>query len=447
MHLNTVIKISITSLIINVFTTDAMTANPIISRGKPVFTSDGEVRYLTDNKFGNQFWPVKNGSWVAINTGEGPRKVFLNFNDPAYAWAKAPIAPPNCPNDQLVYLRDYDILTSSNSTNGSNGDWNKVLSIKGNVVTARGHEIEYAGASWVKIQILDGGGNLDEVEIFDVTKGSEDIWFFAGTSISANTYKGNPPEENFADLIAKNNPGFNPVMIRGGIGCQNSTQLVQNIKTYLEIASNANFWAIEHGTNDAWGGTNGGVSTFKNNLQIVIDSCKKNGIKPVIARMIANNKTAAGWQVHQDYLKCIDELTTTNNLIPGPDLYSWFSEHPEGLNSDGVHPNAKGAEKIQQLWALKMDSLYKSAVYNKERSNLQSKSRLFTMQIKNRQILIHSSCSGEISIFSSAGHLLKRTALLNSKASLKMESTGVFVVKFVHSKGMETVKFVYNSTN
>ncbi len=234
--------------------TGAMIPNPIISRGKTAYTSSGEVSFLTDNKFNGQKWPVKNDSWIAICVGDGPEKVFLNLNDPAYAWAKAPLAPPNCPNNELEYLRKYDILTSLNSTNGSDGQWNKVLSIENNMVTARGHEINFEGASWIKIKIIDGGGYLDEVEVFDISRGSEDIWFFAGTSISANTYKGSPPKENFADLITKNNPAFNPVMIRGGIGCQNSTQLVQNLQTYLEVASNASFWAIEHGTNDAWGG-------------------------------------------------------------------------------------------------------------------------------------------------------------------------------------------------
>ena len=32
---------------------------------------------------------------------------------------------------------------------------------------------------------------------------------FCRTSISANTYKGSPPKENFADMITKNNPAFN----------------------------------------------------------------------------------------------------------------------------------------------------------------------------------------------------------------------------------------------
>lgn len=428
----------------HVFTSDAMISNAIVSRGKSAYTSTGEVSFLTDNKFGNQNWPVKNDSWIAINIGEGPQKVFLNLNDPAYAWAKAPLAPPNCPNNELVYLKEYDILTSSNSTNGSDGQWNKMLSIEKNMVTARGHEIDFAGANWIKIIIIDGGGYLDEVEVFDMSRGSEDIWFFAGTSISANTYKGSPPKENFADLITKNNPAFNPVMIRGGIGCQNSTQLVQTLKTYLEVASNAHFWAIEHGTNDAWGGSNDGVATFKNNMQIVIDSCKKAGIEPIIARVIATNKTAAGWQVHQDYLKCIDELTVQNNLIAGPDLYSWFSEYPEGLGSDGVHPNAAGAEKIQQLWAQKMDSLYKATVHNRSSRLKSSKSQLFTAKLENGHLQLQSKCPGEVSLFALNGHLIKRAGLLNSKTTLTVKTKGVITVKFVHSGGMETQRLVSN---
>ncbi len=438
----TVLKPILMCLVMCVFITDAMVSNPIVSRGKTAYTSSGEVSFLTDNKFNGQNWSVKKDSWIAINIGEGPKKVFLNLNNPAYAWAKAPLAPPNCPNNELQYLISYDIFTSSNSTNGSDGQWYKVLSIENNMVTARGHEIDFSGASWIKIIISDGGGYLDEVEVFDISSGSEDIWFFAGTSISANVFKGSPPEENFADLITKEYPTFNPVMIRGGIGCQNSTQLVQNLKTYLEVASNAHFWAIEHGTNDAWGGSNYGVETFKKNMQEVIDSCKKAGIEPVIARVIATNETAAGWQVHPDYLNCIDELIVQNNLIAGPDLYGWFLEHPEGLSSDGVHPNATGAEKIQQLWAQKMDSLYKATVHYRSGRLQPAKSQLFTAKIKNGHLQLQSKYPGGVSVFALNGYLIKRADLINSKTTLTVNTAGVLIVKFVHSRGMEALRFI-----
>jgi lysophospholipase L1-like esterase len=330
--------------------------NPIISRGKTVYTSNGSVTYLNDNKFNTTSFNVTNNSWIAINIGTGYSSIFFNWNNPVYDWAQE-LIPANCAKS-MSFIVDYDLLVSSNSTNGSDGDWTTADSIRGNIVTARGHMIDFSGASWIKMKIIKGIGNIDEVEVFNTSSGNEDIWFFAGTSISANTFKGTPPAVNFADAITKNHPDHNPVMIRGGIGCISSSDLINNLSKYLKMAGNAHFWAIEMGTNDAWGGTNGNVALFKSNLQRVIDSCKKYNIRPVIAKVIATNPTAAQWQVHPDFQKAIEELTAANGLIQGPDFFAWFSTHPGDLLTDGVHPSATGAASIQRLWTQKMDSLY-----------------------------------------------------------------------------------------
>jgi lysophospholipase L1-like esterase len=351
-----------------------ITPNPIISRGKPVFTSSGNAAYLVDNKFNAGTWSVTANSWIAIQVGSGPSKVFVNWNNPVYAWSNE-LSPSKCLNANSFPI-DYDLLTSSNSTNGVDGLWTIVDSIRGNLVTARGHLIDFTGSSWVKIKFLKVGGNpsnlssggsIDEVEVFNASNSTEDTWFYAGTSISANAFKATPPAKDVADIVNTSHAAFNPVMIRGGIGCITSTDFVNNISKYLKMAGNVHFWAIEMGTNDAWGGTNGNVSTFKTNMQKVIDSCKSYGIQPIIAHVLATNPARTtlptGWQIHSDYFKAVDELAIANNLIPGPDLFTWFLAHPEELNSDGVHPNATGAASIQRLWAQKMDSLYGGCSY------------------------------------------------------------------------------------
>jgi len=339
----------------------SIASNPIISRGKPVYTSRGRANFLVDNKFKTETWYVTDTCWIAISLKKGPSKVFVNWNNPEYAWSNE-LSPAKCPNS-ISFPVDYDILTSTNSTNGADGDWKIACSVRKNIVSARGHLINFKGAKWVKISIIKGGGSLDEVEIFDTTKGMDDSWFFVGTSISANTYKGTPPAVNYADQISKKFPGFSPIMIRGGIGCISSNDFVKNLSKYLEMAGNVKYWAIEMGTNDAWDGGNKNVIKFKQNLQLVIDSCKAKGIKPIIARVLATNPSITKWQVDSGYIAVVDELTRKNDLIEGPDFYSWFLAHPEELQggTDGVHPNSIGAASIQMLWAEKMGSLYLKA--------------------------------------------------------------------------------------
>jgi len=339
----------------------SISSNPIISRGKHVYTSRGRADFLVDNKFKTETWYVTDTCWIAISLKKGPSKVFVNWNNPEYAWSNE-LSPAKCPNS-ISFPVDYDILTSPNSTNGLDGEWEIACSVRENIVSARGHLINFKGAKWVKISIIKGGGMLDEIEVFDASKGMKDSWFFVGTSISANTYKGTPPTENFADLINKKFSGFNPIMVRGGIGCISSNDFVKNLSKYFKMAGNVKYWAIEMGTNDAWGGGDETVAQFKQNLQLVIDSCNAKGIKPIIARVLATNQSITHWQINSAYLTAIDELTKENKLMEGPDLYGWFIVHPEELQAgtDGVHPNELGAASIHRLWAEKMAVLYSTS--------------------------------------------------------------------------------------
>jgi lysophospholipase L1-like esterase len=342
----------------------AMTANPLLSRGKTVYTSSGTASYLTDNKFAGSTWAVGANKWLAINIGAGPSKVFFSWNCPQYTWSDSLAIRISCKSSPaVVSVTNYTLQKSANSTNGSDGDWTTMATVTNNRVTARGHIVDFTGAGWIKMNITSGSNTLDEIEVFNLSNNGDDSWFFPGTSITANTYKSTPPTQNFADLVNASHSGYNPVMIRGGIPCIMSRDIVTDISKYLAIAGTVKHWAIEMGTNDAWGGGTANLTSFKNSLQLIVDSCKAVGIQPMIARILATHVAsgAATWQVNPAFLAEVDSLTKKNNLVPGPDLYSWFLAHPGELNSDGVHPNATGAASIQRLWAQSVDSLYRTA--------------------------------------------------------------------------------------
>lgn len=203
-------------------------------------------------------------------------------------------------------------------------------------------------------------GQILEIEAFDISDNGNDTWFFMGTSISQMGLKQQETDTTIADLIHARFPEYTPAMLRGGIGCINSTEVVSHISDYLKYAGNVNFWAIEMGTNDAWGGGDWNAENFRNNMQTIIDSAKANGITPVLARIIATDPNKANWQVNPKFLQIIDELTESNNLPKGPDFFSFFSEHPELLASDGVHPNGEtgGGQAMHHLWAEALAPLY-----------------------------------------------------------------------------------------
>ena len=345
--------------------TQAITPNPLISKFKPIYASfTGSPTSLVNGKFGETAWSVTDSSWVAVKLDSGPKKIFFSWNSPNYMWSDTIANPGECA-EGLAIPTAYNILVSGNSTNGIDGTWKKTDSITGNIVAARGHVIDFDGQSWVKMQIISGGGKIDEIEIFDVSEAAEDIWFFLGTSITAYSYKKPVPFKDFRyfimDYIKDFSPKSIPAIIRGGNGCIKASAVAADIDKYLAVVGNAKYFAIELGLNDAWGGSADNVANFTKSMQIIINACKKKDIIPLIARPSATNAEKASWQINEAFLKAVDNLVKKNKLTAGPDLYKWFSQHPEELQDDGIHPTQQGSQTIHRLWAEAAYPLYKNS--------------------------------------------------------------------------------------
>ena len=333
----------------------AISPNKLVSGGLPAHTGSATTDYLTDGYLTN--WKSSNAKEIAINVGKGPTRLLINWESYGdCAWATN--FTSGCGHSGVA-LSNFKIMTSANSTDGTDGDWVEAASIKNNPVMARGVEIEFADKSWFKFVSEGDVGQILEIEAFDMSNGGTDTWFFMGTSISQMGIKQQDTDSTTAQLIHARFPEYTPAMLRGGIGCINSTEVVEHLSEYLEYAGNVKFWAIEMGTNDAWGGGDWNLNTYVSNMQTIIDSAKAHGITPVIARIIATDSTKAGWQINPAFLKAVDKLVEDNGLPQGPDFYGYFKEHPELLGSDGVHPNANGGgQAMHHLWAEALSSLY-----------------------------------------------------------------------------------------
>ena len=334
----------------------AITPNKLVSGRLPAYTGTAMTDYLTDGYLTN--WKSSNAKEIALNVGEGPTKLRINWESYGdCAWATN--FTSGCGHTGVA-LSNFKILTSANSTDGTDGDWEEAATITNNPVMARGVDIDFTGKSWFKFVSNGDVGQILEIEAFDMSNGGTDTWFFMGTSISQMGIKQQDTDSTTAQLIHARFPEYTPAMLRGGIGCINSTEVVEHLKEYLEYAGNVKFWAIEMGTNDAWGGGDWNLATYKKNMQTIIDSAKAHGITPVISQIIATDEAKAGWQVNPKFLEAIDKLTEDNNLPKGPDFYSYFKEHPELLASDGVHPNGdkKGGQAMHHLWAEALAPLY-----------------------------------------------------------------------------------------
>lgn len=335
---------------------NAITPNKLLSRGLPAYTSHGVNTYITDGDLTN--WKQCTNNDIAIEIGEGASRLFLTWESLGdCAWATN--FTSGCTHFGTP-LSNFKVLTSANSTNGQDGDWSLATEVKNNVVMSRGVFVNFEGMSWIRIISDTEVGQLLEIEAFDASSGADDTWFFMGTSISQMGLKQQSTDTTTADLINARFPAFTPAMLRGGIGCINSTEVVNHLPDYLEYAGNVKHWAIEMGTNDAWGGGDWNLETFRRNMQSIIDAAKEHDIEPILARIIATDEKKAGWQVNRKFLDVIDELTESNGLRKGPDFFSYFLNHPEQVASDGVHPNEKtlGGQAMHHLWAEALAPIY-----------------------------------------------------------------------------------------
>lgn len=342
-------------------TSMAITPNPCVSEGIPANLplTNNTTTYLTDGKLTN--WMSCNSQDIAINVGSGPSKLFVTWESYGdCAWANYASSTTHTGTS----LKNFKIMTSANSTNGQDGDWTEAIEVKDNPVMARGVYIDFEGMSWIRIVSSEDVGQLLEIGAYDMSNDGDDTWFFMGTSISQMGLKQQDTDSTTAELIHAKYPDYSPAMLRGGIGCINSTDVVNHLSEYIQYAGNVHHWAIEMGTNDAWGGGDWNLETFRKNMQTIIDTAQAHGIEIALARIIATNESIANWQVNPKFLEVIDTLIKDNNLIQGPDFYNYFLEHPELIStSDGVHPNGdtKGGQAMHHLWAEALYPLYEKS--------------------------------------------------------------------------------------
>ncbi len=359
--------------------------NPIISLGKPTTGATAALYQssstLVDGVFGTFATRWVGGyptpaapSWVAINVGQGPTRILLEFNCGAnYNYEETDYGGP----------RDYTISTSPNSTDGSDGSWVLAVSVTNNAYRTRSGSFDFTGMKWVKLSctaapanrntpgvIYDPGIAFDEIEVYDISAAhsrgriAEDTWFFMGDSITAfwadrATAAGtNDPTSHmpdFAQCIHAANSNYFPSMIDGGIGGESSSGGLARLTTTLAANPDYYFWALSYGSNDS-AGNNDNPASFKTNMQAMISLLLANGRMPVIPHI----PYAADGQ--HDFIPhfnaVIDDLVAANLILAGPDLYAFFQANTNQLKTDGLHPNDAGMRSHNLLWSKAMHHLY-----------------------------------------------------------------------------------------
>ena len=271
------------------------------------------------------------------------------------------ISRPGVPSYGLP--ASYTISTSADSTDGRDGTWREVVSVTGNFARTRAHRFPFTGARWVRMTVTSAVpgplGNtfmIDEIGLHDAAEGTDDTVFFLGDSLTAQAFTRCPTNQpSFAELVHRTAPEHFPAMINGGVDAVNSGYGVSVIQDWLALNPDFHIWAISYGTNDAW--QKAPPALFEAQLQTLVERIVAAGHVPVISRIPYASKGPADEDV-QALNEAIDRVTARNGLLPGPDLYAWFSAHPGELSRDGVHPSDAGNRSINRLWYEALRPLY-----------------------------------------------------------------------------------------
>jgi lysophospholipase L1-like esterase len=335
-------------------------ANPRISRGRrvagwsplrfsdPRTVNDGDRR----TSWGAGKPTPAQPAWVALDLGKGPARVLLTWSaGGSFNYEETDYGSPGA----------YRIETSPDSTDGSDGAWKVVVSAPAVTTHAAAHSFDFAGQRWVKLVVTGApavspnGVQIDEIDVHDVSAGVSDAWFFTGDSITAFAF-GRPraPGLDFAALVHGRHPHHDPVVINGGSGGEKSAEGLQHLDDRLAGNPDARFIGVGYGTNDA-AGDGSDTRTFRANLDRLVARIQAAGRVPILATI-----PFAADGHHRNlprFNDVIDELRRARSLPAGPDLYTWFSAHPEELR-DGLHPDDQGIASINRLWADAVDALY-----------------------------------------------------------------------------------------
>ncbi len=332
----------------------------IVSRGKPVVCTGnadgaGGPEAIVDGKYGNWgFWRNSLStlpSSCAIQVGKGPTSLLL-------AWQSDYVF--DYITDEGMSPQDYTISTSGDSTDGTNGNWQTVATVTDNHTRVREHLVPFKDQVWVKMTVTKGQPKasqpyvtIDEIDLYDVSSSRNDTFFFCGDSITAIAYsRADDAQPSFQEDVHKAYPQHYPAMIDGGLGGWNSDGAVQNIDSWLQLNPDIHYWLLGWGTNDAMQQVD--PQHYKANMQTLIDKLKQAGRVPVIARIPAVNLPGdRGTTVNKEIQALndtINELTSANGLIAGPDFYSMFSAQTSYFQQDGIHPSPSASVAMNQAW-------------------------------------------------------------------------------------------------
>lgn len=353
-------------------------AEPLISQGVPAYTSDDcfgskPASLANDNDY-SSYWRSCNaepsvGTPVTltydlsgVSAAQRNHVVVVWYNDTV----SGPYDPTLISNNSYNTPGDYTLQANAaaGGTQPSTG-WVMLTTVTGNHYHSRQQALDLTGYKWIRLSVTASfGSTLNQdvavnMDVHNISADNLDNWIFFGDSITQAAFLHLSDYGNtFGQQINAFNTSYYPIDESGGVGGFTAADGAANIATWL-ATSPAHFVTLNYGTNDA---NNGGayLTSFKDNMKTMIDAAIAAG-RTVIIPLIPWGGTA-NLQANVPTLNAVIEQLYTEypQIVPGPDLYSYFSAHQGLISGDNIHPTTAGYTAYRTQWVDAMET----AVYS-----------------------------------------------------------------------------------
>lgn len=342
----------------------AVTANPVISREVPAYSTAGTGAAASGNdKFYYSFWNATAPDYLAYDLSavpEAQRKsvtlVWYNATG-QFDYTILNGSPNGMPSDYTV-----EVNSAPGGTYPEEG-WEVRATVTGNTLHSRQHVVDMTGCNWIRLHVTgsdgkEGGYISINMDVHTTAEGVSDSWIFYGDSITAcgmmNCYG-----TGFAEYVHQIDSTYYPIQENGGIGGIRSVEGAANMERWLEMFP-GKYVSIAYGTNDAWGNQTGAAQYYANTASMV-EQVLATGKIPVVPRIPYATESGVGDNLAA-YNAMVDKIYENYpDVVKGPDFEAYFREHPDLLSADGVHPSEQGYDGMRQLWAQTMyDVVYKT---------------------------------------------------------------------------------------
>lgn len=339
-------------------------SSPLINRNTPVYSDTQDSAAAANNEIYYDGWRGTVPGYLAFDLSGTPAENRTTVNLAWYAtWTNYDYTVLN----ESPYAAPAAYTIAVNAAEGGaypEEGWVNVLSVTENPCHSRQNVFDMTGYNWVRLtvdEMANGAASCSlNVDIHDCSSGTVDGWLMLGDSITAGgvtTFS--TGDGNIADLVHAICPDYYPAQENGGIGGILSRDGKANIDRWLSYFP-GQYVSIAYGTNDCWGNQAGAQTYYENTVYMIeaIQAAGKTAVLPTIPFSLEPGVSAYVGEYNAMVARIYTEYP---DVVKGPDFYSYFEEHPEGLSADGVHPNGDGYNEMRKIWAQTMcETIYQT---------------------------------------------------------------------------------------